>query len=76
MLLVAIEEKSAGGKLRASLLVKVENEYGSYEAPIIATYKLTNIFPFEVKTGSTTADSLRAYLARTNYQTFFTFSSE
>lgn len=49
MLPVAIEEKSAGGKLRASLLVKVENEYGSYEAPIIATYKLTNIFLFEIK---------------------------
>lgn len=33
---VAIEEKSAGGKLRAPLPVEVENEYGSYEAPIIA----------------------------------------
>jgi len=36
---VAIEEKSVGGKLRAALLV--ENEYGSYETPIITTYKLT-----------------------------------
>lgn len=43
---VAIEEKSVGGKLRAPLLVEVENEYGSYEIPIIVTYKLTNIFPF------------------------------
>jgi len=49
---MAIEEKSAGGKLRS--LVEVENEYGSYETPIIATYKLTNIFPLEIKARSAT----------------------
>jgi len=61
---VAIEEKSAGGKLRAPSLVDVENEYGSYETPIIATYKLTNIFPLEIKARGATRVLGRAQIIK------------
>lgn len=44
MVAVAIEEKSAGGKLRALLKLKMNME--ATESRIIVTYELTNIFPF------------------------------
>lgn len=55
---VAIEEKSAGVKLRApSLVEKLKMNMEAMKSQIVM-YKLTNIFPFEQR--STRADWLRA----------------